>query len=120
MKKTLEIVGKNVRERRESLNMTQDDLAKKAKSSLTTINRLEKGKQGPRLETLSDISKALGVSEDVLFDGLKEVRPESRGDIILEIIRILTPLEYSQLGAVRDSIKVVSHKPKGGTSTGSV
>lgn len=51
------LIGKRVKEARKSANLTQKELADNAKCSLTTINRLEKGRQMPHRETLREICK---------------------------------------------------------------
>lgn len=58
-----DLIGKKVRDRRLRLGLSQSDLAKNAKTSLTTINRLEKGRQLPQSSTLKEIARALGVTD---------------------------------------------------------
>lgn len=56
-------IGGRVKLRRLELGLTQPQLAKKAKTSLTTINRLEKGRQVPHQSTLSEIAAALNLPD---------------------------------------------------------
>ena len=51
---------KGLRELRESLGMTQEELAQRAGVCRPTISRLELGKYEPRGLTLKKISRALG------------------------------------------------------------
>lgn len=53
-------------ELREKLNLTQEELAKKANISVRTIQRIEAGTK-PKGYTLETLSKVLGVSKDVLL-----------------------------------------------------
>lgn len=62
-------MGYKIREVRESLNMTQDELAKKSGVSRGTIAALESNHAGATTtKTLSKIAKALGVPiSDIFF-----------------------------------------------------
>ncbi len=46
---------------REIQFISQEDLAKKSEMTVSTINRLENGKQKPRLATIRKLAKALKV-----------------------------------------------------------
>jgi transcriptional regulator with XRE-family HTH domain len=49
--------------------LSQEDLAKKSEMTVSTINRLEKGKQKPRLATIRKLAKALKVKpQKINFD----------------------------------------------------
>jgi transcriptional regulator with XRE-family HTH domain len=52
----------NLKQLRESQFLSQEDLAKIAETTTSTINRLEKGKQTPRFATIRRLAKALGVN----------------------------------------------------------
>lgn len=54
-------------ELRDKLNLTQEELADKANISVRTIQRIEAGTK-PKGFTLEALSKALGVSKDVLLE----------------------------------------------------
>jgi putative transcriptional regulator len=56
-----------IKETRLSLNMTQEELAKKAGVRRETIVFLEQGKYNPSLKLAHDVSEVLGVSLDKLF-----------------------------------------------------
>lgn len=62
MENVEKLIGKKVKEARQKLGMSQKDLAKNAKSSLTTINRLENGKQFPHSDTLKEVARVLNLS----------------------------------------------------------
>jgi len=50
-----------LKELREKRFITQEELAKRSGRTTSTINRLENGKQQPRLGTRREIAKALDV-----------------------------------------------------------
>ena len=70
---------------RKKLNLTQDELAERAKLSVRTIQRVESG-QELKGHTLNALSKALGVSKDELISG-KTTQDEMNWSLI-KIINI--------------------------------
>lgn len=58
----------NIKELRAKLNMTQEDLAKKAGVRRETIVFLEQGKYNPSLGLANDVAKALKKRIDEVFD----------------------------------------------------
>ena len=62
-------IGKNIRDARKGINMTQDQLAKKSNVKQTQLSCFENGKNTPGLFTLAKIAKALNKSIDELFYG---------------------------------------------------
>jgi DNA-binding XRE family transcriptional regulator len=60
-------VGKKLKEARESKNLTQSDLAKKADINVNYYARIERGEENPSLEVLQKLFKALNIkSSDIL------------------------------------------------------
>jgi putative transcriptional regulator len=57
----------NIKDLRTKLNMTQEDLAKKAGVRRETIVFLEHGKHNPSLRLAHDVAMALKISIDKLF-----------------------------------------------------
>ena len=54
---------------REKRYLSQEDLAKKSEMTVSTINRLENGKQKPRFATIRKLAKALKVKpEEINFN----------------------------------------------------
>lgn len=57
----IEKIGNFIKERRTSLNLTQEDLAELSKISARTIHLIEQGTGNPSFETLNNISEVLGL-----------------------------------------------------------
>ncbi len=58
-----------LKELRENLYLSQEDLAGKSGMTTCTINRLENGKQKPQFGTIRKLAKALGVEPaDINFN----------------------------------------------------
>jgi putative transcriptional regulator len=58
----------NIREMRIKLNITQEELAKKAGVRRETIVFLEQGKYNPSLGLANEVANALGKKIDEIFD----------------------------------------------------
>jgi len=60
-------IGKKLKEARKKIDLTQEDVAKKADISINYYARIERDEENPTLETLEKILKALKLkSSDVL------------------------------------------------------
>ena len=70
---TPEQIGKQVRDRRKALGVTQEQLALTANTGLRFIIELEKGKPTSQIGKVLDVLNALGI-------GLEITPSESRGD----------------------------------------
>lgn len=57
----------NIKELRNKLNITQEELAKKANVRRETIIFLEQNKYNPSLQLAHDVAEALGTTIDKLF-----------------------------------------------------
>ena len=62
------VVAQNLREIRARKNLSQREVADKAKVSVSYISMLERGQRSPPLETLEMIAKALGVAPLILLE----------------------------------------------------
>lgn len=60
-------IGKRMKQRREQLGMTQEDLADKIGVSTNYISTVERGESFPRCQRLVDILNALETSADAIF-----------------------------------------------------
>ena len=71
--------GDAVRELRKSRKLTQEDLAKECKCSVTTVNNIEKNKCNPTEKTKAKISEALKYPKSyfALFAVTEDEIPES-------------------------------------------
>ena len=62
------VISKNIKRLRTKLDLTQDDLTKKADIKYTTLMKVESGTVNkPRVQTMAKIAKALGVSIEELI-----------------------------------------------------
>lgn len=60
-------LGKIIREKRESQNLTQIDLASKAGVDRNYIGMVERGERNPSFLSLQKIAHGLGISVDMLL-----------------------------------------------------
>lgn len=61
-----------IKELRESLKLTQEDLAKKLHIGRTTVSMWENGEAMPRADKLPEIAKVLNCSIEDLYDHERE------------------------------------------------
>lgn len=88
----LEVLGENIREERIRQNLSREELAERANTSVDTIKRFENGK-GIRLDMAFHIAEALHVSlqallpkrEPTLEQVLREILP-----LVLTALKLLT------------------------------
>ena len=62
--------GKNIRDRREALGLSQEALAEKADLDRTYIGGVERGERNATLQTTLRLAKALGVRAAELCEGI--------------------------------------------------
>lgn len=68
------ILAENVKKRRERVGMTQKQLSKASKLSLSAISRIEQGSRWPSPENIERIASALGVQSPTLFSALPDFK----------------------------------------------
>lgn len=70
--------GERVRDLRLAAGRTQEDVAAHMGVAVSTISRLERGVVGVNSSRLPALATALGVSVEVLFEGVAEMPPVRR------------------------------------------
>ena len=63
------LIGNRIRERREAIGMSQDELASETGTTKSTIHRIEAGTQEMRILTLKRMADALGCTQDYILSG---------------------------------------------------
>jgi transcriptional regulator with XRE-family HTH domain len=63
-------LGANLREARERLGLTQEEVAHRSGVHATEVSRMEAGKRDPQVSTLERLAKAVEVKPGQLLDGL--------------------------------------------------
>jgi transcriptional regulator with XRE-family HTH domain len=66
----LAALGRNVRKRRESKELTQEKLAEKSGLDPTYISDIERGLRNPGIKNVARLAKALGLSTGELCKGV--------------------------------------------------
>jgi transcriptional regulator with XRE-family HTH domain len=69
-------LGVKIKEFRKKRNMTQGVLAQRARLSVDTIRRLERGSFSPTLETLFRVCDGLNISLHTMCEGLESQRTD--------------------------------------------
>lgn len=103
------LIGKKVKDARLKLGLSQTDLAKNAKTSLTTINRLEKGHQFPHSSTITEIAKALNIEVATLYSSDKSTEPQKESsDRAQSILNIQSELNLLSDGELKQVTRFIS------------
>lgn len=68
----IKAIGKQIKERRDSLRITQVDLAEMAEISPNTLYKIERGQTNPSLDVLLKITNVLGFEIKLM---IKEINP---------------------------------------------
>lgn len=63
-----EKLGKRIKELRKQKNMSQEELAFKAKTDYSYLNEIEAGKRNPSVKRVAEIGKVLKVSLKEIFN----------------------------------------------------
>lgn len=63
-----ELVAKNIIDRRKSVGLSQEDLARRAGVSRAYVGKIENSRFSASIDTIEKIAGALGVEADVLFE----------------------------------------------------
>lgn len=62
-----QLFGQNLKQARKNANLTQQQVADKAKLHVNYYARIERGEENPSYETIEKIVKALGVKSSVVL-----------------------------------------------------
>jgi transcriptional regulator with XRE-family HTH domain len=65
-----ELIAENIRVCRERANLSQEEVGVRASLHRTEISQLERGVRLPRADTLVKLAGALGVTPNVLLEGI--------------------------------------------------
>ena len=101
-------MARRVRERRENLKMSREELAERIDVSPQFVAEIEYGKKGVSTKTLYLLSQALNTSGDYLLDGMVcEVdKNNSELEICTEIMVLLKRCNEKQLKGLRKITEV--------------
>lgn len=78
-KQRYELIGSRIREIRKARNLTQERFGEMTNTSLTTISRLELGKQMVSVNTLFLIAEQLSVGIDDILQDFMKAKPKDNG-----------------------------------------
>lgn len=67
----LSALGRNIRRRREVIDISQEKLAEKAGLDQTYISGIECGRRNPGIKNVAKLAKALGITASELCEGVE-------------------------------------------------
>ena len=102
-------LGQRIRQRREALKLTQEQLAKNLGLTSQYISIIEQDKRSPSLSTLAKVAEELGVTIDYLVSGREgatlDLIPAIKADKILDL-----EVRRSLVTLVRELRKAAANK----------
>lgn len=101
------LLGKNIKETRKSLKMTQEKLAEEIEVSTVFISQIESGARKPSLETVYKISIALNIKIDTLINGKSK---NDNSNDIKRLTELLSMCSTNQRHFVTDISKEIIFK----------
>ena len=101
-------MGARIRARREALNMSREELAKKLAVTPKTIANIEYGEKGMTLKNLYKMKRILGVSIDYLLEGDQafESAEDKRKMLNENIMSSLSVCSVKQLGCMEQMARL--------------
>ena len=101
-------MGARIRARREALNMSREELAKKLAVTAKTIANIEYGEKGMALKNLYKMKQILGVSIDYLLEGdqVFESAEDKRKMLNENIMSSLSVCSVKQLGCMEQMARL--------------
>ena len=101
------VIGKRIRERRRSRNLSQEQLADLIDKSTVFVSNLENGKTGASLESIVNICLVLDLSLDELITGVPRTYEDEYVDAVISVFQRCTDREkhfLSELVIYADAI----------------
>ncbi|MGN9164930.1 helix-turn-helix domain-containing protein [Tissierellaceae bacterium HCP3S3_D8] len=103
------MLGKRIKELRDSYNMTIKDLSKKSGVGQSTISEIETGKaKNPKSETLSKLANALNVTVDSLLAEKWDDEYNQNGELAKQV-KLIESLE--SIDSPEEAIKFILIQP---------
>ncbi len=90
-------IGKRLKQRREELGLTQEDLAEKLGLTPNYISTVERGASFPRCEKLILLLNGLETSSDAIFCDVLTHSAQTKASILSEQIAELPPEEQQRI-----------------------
>jgi transcriptional regulator with XRE-family HTH domain len=98
----IKVVGWRIKQIREALHITQEELANSVGCTPQHIGAIERGIKTPRLDTLVTIANTLGASADLLLQDVLDTPVDSLATEISAAVAPLSPtLQRRVLNALR-------------------
>ena len=90
-------IGKRIKERRESLGLTQEEFALRLGLTTNYISTIERGASFPRCEKLIAILNGLEASADAVFCDVLDYTPAYHSNLVLRKMRGLSPRSQKKI-----------------------
>lgn len=89
-------IGKHIQQYRFELDKTQEEIAEKANISKNYLSKIETGKSAGRLDKYYSITKALGVTIDMLIDNTSNRASSDNQLFYNQLLSLISSLSLNQ------------------------
>ena len=103
------IIGERIRQLRNRLGWSQEELAHRANINRTYIGELERGEKNTTISSLSKVASALEITLEELF---RYVQPSTEGkenNVLPALINKLNALSFEEQKAMLDLFEFLKH-----------
>lgn len=99
------IIGLRIKEARNRLKYSQEDLAKKSQISRASISNIELGRHQPPLHVLYDIASVLNFDLQLLLPTFSEVEKQISSNEYSDILKNISDLDDESKKSIEEIIK---------------
>jgi transcriptional regulator with XRE-family HTH domain len=99
------IIGSRIKEARNRLKFSQEDLAKKSQISRASISNIELGRHQPPLHVLYDIASVLNFDLQLLLPTFSEVEKQISSNEYSDILKNISDLDDESKKSIEEIIK---------------
>lgn len=105
MKNIAKIIGERIRNYRNKLGYTQEELAEKSGLHNTYIGQIERGEKNATLESIEKIARALKLPLEVLTE--KIIITDTKNDLPAKFYDLVNPLNVSEQKFLYDLLEEI-------------
>lgn len=101
----LKVIGKNVRNIRDNLELTQAQVAEKADITSVHLSHIETGNTTMSIECMLDLCKAMSTTPNDILMGEYRLTPQAAHTMLLDIMKDLTSDENRLLVTIAQNMR---------------
>ena len=100
------IIGRRIRNYRNQLGLTQEELGSKCGLYFTYIGQLERGEKNATLDSIQKVATGLGISLTELFENIEDFY-SGKNDIALRCYELISSKKESEQAVLFDIVTMI-------------